>query len=227
MHRHRWGAVAVLAILALPAPHALAHEGNPDYRSQVDRIDPATPGVEARVIGFDDRLELENRSDETIVVKGYEGEPYLLFAPNGEVRVNTRSPAYYLNRDRFADTEVGDEADPKATPRWRTAAGEGVYSWHDHRAHYMSRGTPSQVEDEGERTKVFDYRVPIEVDNRPGEIAGTLYWAGDADGDGGFPLAAVLAGVGAIVVLAGAIAIVLMRRRRSVADTSREAKDAW
>jgi hypothetical protein len=37
----------------------------------------------------------------------------------------------------------------------------GTLTWHDHRMHYMATGTPPQVKDEGKRTKVFDYEIPL------------------------------------------------------------------
>jgi hypothetical protein len=222
MKARAWMA-AVVAAVTLAPPSALAHEGNPDFSSEVERIDPSVEGVEAEVLNFDDNLDVRNRGSESVLVKGYEGEPYLRFEPDGIVEVNTRSPAYYLNRDRFGNEDVPQSADPRAPPEWQTVAQNGRYSWHDHRVHYMSRGVPPQVEDEGERTKVFDYRVPIEVDGQRAGIVGTLYWVGD---DGGFPLAPFV-GLAAAAVLLGA-AIVVLRRRRSRADgDAAPVREAW
>jgi hypothetical protein len=222
MPRYPWKAIAVVAAFVLPAPSALAHEGNPNYRSEIHGIDPATPGVEATVLGFDDRLELENRGNQVVVVQGYEDEPYLRFLPDGTVEVNTRSPAYYLNRDRFAKSDVPNHASENATPEWTVVGRDGHYSWHDHRAHYMARGTPSQVTDEDKRTKVFDYRVPIDIEGRSASITGTLYWAGE---DGGFPIALVAIGIAGVIAIGG-LGVVLVHRRR--AGVGREPpKEAW
>ena len=69
--------VALSALFALAvAPTALAHQGNPNYRSVIDQVSPKFPGVRLQVLNLDDRLELQNTSGKTVVVKGYQGEPY-------------------------------------------------------------------------------------------------------------------------------------------------------
>ncbi len=153
---------ALAAVTALPAP-ALAHEGNPDYRSEITGFDPPAPGVEVEVLNFDDSLQLRNEGDETVVVDGYQGEPYVRISPDGTVEVNERSPSFYLNQDRFAEASVPDSADPDAPPDWQLVDESGQYTWHDHRSHYMGSGTPPQVSDESLRTKVFDYAIPLRV----------------------------------------------------------------
>jgi hypothetical protein len=215
----RAGALAV-SILALAPAAALAHEGNPNYRSEITGLEPAVDGVEVSVLNFDDSLRLRNTGDETVTVFGYDDEPYVRIAPDGTVEVNERSPAYYLNGDRFADAEVPASADPKAPPAWKEVGTSGEYDWHDHRSHYMGEGTPSQVTDESERTKVFDYEVPLEVDGRPVAIEGELIWVGQ---DEGLPVAPF---IGLAVLALGAVLLVVVVRRRR-ADDEGEAPEAW
>jgi hypothetical protein len=215
-----------LLVLALTATTAHAHQGNPNFRSTVTAVSPPAPGVEAEVLNLDDRLLLSSDGDATVEVQGYDGEPYVRILPGGEVQVNTRSPAYYLNQDRFAEATVPDDADPKAPPEWKTVSSGGSYEWHDHRIHWMAKTTPPQVKDEAERTKVFDWKVPIEVDGQPASIAGELVWVPD---DSGFPIAAIVAL--AAVGLASVALVVFVRRRRGRDDESGEAgngsKEAW
>ena len=40
----------------------------------------------------------------------------------------------------------------------------------------MEKGTPPQVKDEGVRTKIFDWRVPMTVGSAPVAAVGTLEW---------------------------------------------------
>jgi hypothetical protein len=217
-------AVAAFLALALPATHASAHEGNPNFRSELEGIDPSLEGLSVEVLDYDDSLQLTNRSGRPVLVEGYQGEPFLQILGDGTVQVNTRSPSYYLNDDRFGEVEVPASADPKAAPAWETVSKTSQYVWHDHRVHYMSRGTPPQVKDEGERTKVFDYAVPVVVDGRPGSITGTLFWVGEDDG---LPLLPFV-GLGAAALLTAAA--VLVRRRRlspGGAGSDGEGKEAW
>jgi hypothetical protein len=209
--RTRGAVAAALVALCAAAPPAVAHEGNPNYRSEVRAIAPAVPGLDARVLNFDDRIEFVYSGDRDLVVDGYRGEPYLRFRPGGRVEVNRRSPASYLNDDRFAQVEVPARADHRARPQWQAIAANGRYDWHDHRIHWMSEGTlPSRVRDEGERVKVFDWRIPLDSGGRPAAVTGTLTWVGRDES--GFPLAAAVSLAAALA--AGALLIVLVRRRR-------------
>jgi hypothetical protein len=214
-------AVAFLALCAA-APSAAAHAGNPDYRSQVRAISPAIDGVEAQVLNYDDRIELRNEGDQTVVVEGYRGEPYLRFEPGGVVEVNRRSPAAYLNQDRFAKVSVPRSADPAATPAWDIVSRTGRYDWHDHRIHWMGGTPPPRVrENEKARTKVFDWKLPVAAAGRRSVISGTLVWVGKDSG--GFPLAAALS-LGA-AVLGGTALVALVRRRRR--PSRRREVEAW
>lgn len=222
MHSIRGAAAVALAVLCAAAPAALAHEGNPNYRSEVRAIAPALPGLEARVLNYDDAIELVYDGERPLVVEGYRGEPYLRFNRDGLVEVNRRSPAAYLNEDRFAKVELPDRADHRARPSWAQVAENGRYAWHDHRIHWMGEGTlPPQIEGEGERTKVFDWDIPMASAGRPVAVRGTLTWLGKEEG--GFPVAAGLTLGGALV--GGALLVVLVRRRRSRAGAP--AKEAW
>ena len=82
MHSIRGAVAAALAVLCVAAPVAFAHEGNPNYRSEVSAIAPALPGLEARVLNYDDAIELAYDGERPLVVEGYRDEPYLRFHPD-------------------------------------------------------------------------------------------------------------------------------------------------
>jgi hypothetical protein len=204
---------ALLALIACPA--AAAHGGGAakGYRSTVERITPSIPGVSLRVLDGDDQLELTDTAGRRVVVLGYDGEPYLLFTRRGVYR-NERSPATYLNDDRYGKVDVPTSADPKASPRWKAVAAGVGYAWHDHRIHWMSPIAPPAVRTAKEQPHhIFDWRVPAMVDGRRVAITGSLdYTPPDA---GGLP-PWVFAMIG--VVLAGLIGLgvlLLIRRRPS------------
>jgi len=125
-------AVALLAAVVL-APAAAGHPRAKGYargfHSKVVAVRPEVPGLDVRVVGGDDRLRLENRSATEVVVLGYDGEPYLRIGRNAAFH-NLRSPASYLNRDRFARVSVPLRADPGARPcggrSARTRCGSGT-----------------------------------------------------------------------------------------------------
>lgn len=210
-----------LAIALLAASAAQAHQGNPNYRSVVDSITPAVKGLTLHVLNYDDRFELTNHSGRTVTVQGYDREPYARVLADGTVEVNKRSPAYYLNDDRFADVEVPASADPKAPPQWSVVDRTGSLQWHDHRMHWMSKSLPPQVKVRSKRTKVFDYAIPLRVGGQPGSIRGTLFW--QPDSGGGAPVGAIVGLVALALLGLGAVAVV--RRRR--AHEPVEGAEAW
>jgi len=224
--RKRWAASAAITTLLclLAAVPASAHEGNANFRSEIDSVRPAVPGVSFEVIGYDADMEMIVRQGHEVTIYGYEGEPYARVLRDGTVQKNQRSPATYLNTDRFGETTVPKSADAQAPPLWKTVADSGTLRWHDHRMHYMATDTPPQVKDESRRTKVFDYEIPLRIDGQEGGLKGTLFWVGPTDtSKTPFILAAI-----AIVLLGGA-AVLIARRRRGERgdDEDGPAKEAW
>jgi hypothetical protein len=216
MRRHIAVAVA-LAALAAAAP-ATAHQGSPDFLSEVGAVEPALDGISVEVLNRDDRLLLHNTTGEDVVVLGYEDEPYARIAADGTVEINENSEAYYLNEDRYAKVDVPPGLDADTPPEWKEISRSGRFEWHDHRAHWMGEGRPPQVEDPDVRTKVFDWSVPLRVGDRPGAITGTLTWT--PTGGRGVPAAAIAA-LAAVLILAF-LAVLVIRRHRDA-----PAGEAW
>jgi hypothetical protein len=203
--------VALSALLALTAaPTALAHQGNPNYRSVIDGVIPNSPGVKLQVLNLDDRLEVQNTSGKTVVIQGYQGEPYARLLGDGTVQVNRNSPAFYLNDSRTSTGKVPANAKPGATPNWKVVDRAGRFQWHDHRIHWMSSVPPKQVTDKSKRTKVFDWTVPMRVGARKTSVDGTLFW--QPKPGGGIPAGALIALV--VLAVAGLGAVFVVRRRR-------------
>ena len=217
---------ALSALIALAAaPAANAHQGNPNYRSVVERVTPRHPGLRLQVLNLDDRLELQNTTGKSVTIEGYQGEPYARVLGNGTVEVNRNSPAFYLNDSRTSTGTVPANAKPRAVPDWQIVDRAGRFQWHDHRIHWMSTIPPKQVTDKSKRTKVFDWKVPVEVGTTKGSIDGTLFWAGTG---GGAPVAAY-GGLAAIALLGlGAVAVVRRRRGDMEPARTRETEvEAW
>jgi hypothetical protein len=204
-------ATACACLAALPVATASAHQGNPNFRSDVHGLAPTTSGVTIQVLNRDDRLLLTNRSAKTILIRGYQKEPYARLFPDGTVQVNHNSPATYLNEDAEGDIPVPAHAKASATPDWQTQSKTGKFAWHDHRFHWMGTGTPPIVTDPSQTTKVNDWTIPIAVDGQAGRIFGTLWWTPQA---GGGPPAAAIAALVALILLGGGSALLVRRRRR-------------
>lgn len=101
-------AAALLTATIAVAP-AVAHEGNPKYRSEVRTVTPAVEGVTVRVLDHDDSLELTNRSGRAVVVYGYEDEPFVRILGDETVQVNERSATVKANGGEEDDDHAHDE----------------------------------------------------------------------------------------------------------------------
>jgi|SRR3954469_7539620 len=217
--------VAATALIALSAaPAANAHQGNPNYRSVVERVLPKVPGLRLQVLNLDDRLELQNTTGRTVTIQGYQGEPYARVLGNGTVEVNRNSPAFYLNDARTSTGKVPANAKQGAIPDWQIVDRAGRFQWHDHRIHWMSSIPPQQVKDKSKRTKVFDWKVPVQVGATKGSVDGTLFWAGT--GGGGAPVGAY-AGLAAFALLGLGAVVVVRRRRGDLEPVGASEAEAW
>lgn len=167
-------ALTFAVLLAGAGPAAADPAAPTDYRSEIVGIEPAVDGVTAEILGGDAFLQVTVEPGLTVVVEGYEDEPFIRFLPDGTVEHNLRSPTTYISEDRTGGVQPPPSADPDAEPEWEQVAEDGRYAWHDHRTHWM--GTVPPPIDRGERVPgAFDpWRVPIVVDGAPSEILGTL-----------------------------------------------------
>jgi hypothetical protein len=224
-------ALALVSASALAPAHALAHGGNPNFRSEINSFQPPLPsGVSIEVLDYDSYLQLKDMQGHEVVLYGYNDEPYARIEKDGTVQVNQRSPAAYLNDSRFeTDVSVPKSADPKAPPEWKTVDDSGTFIWHDHRMHWMiANQLPTQVKDKDKKTKVFAYEIPMTVDGKKTTLHGTLWWVGSASTSKlPFAIAAI-----AIVLGGGALVLWLRRRRDGGDDGERprpeeSAAEAW
>jgi hypothetical protein len=198
-------ATVIAAVIAMvPATPAAAHGGSDtdltsDFRTQITAA-PDVDGLDVRTVGLDGLLEITWTGTGALVVAGYEGEPYLRFDDNG-VSINSRSPAAYLNQDRYAAVELPDTVDPDAEPDWQPASTTRTYQWHDHRTHWMSTTLPPQARQDPDRSHVIYERweISVTIDGEDHVIVGDLTWAPAPD------LLPWLAVTAAIALVAGAL----------------------
>jgi hypothetical protein len=172
--------LATVASLALAGP-ASAHVGGgtagSDFDGAVTALTPALPGVTARVLQFGDDLELVNRSSTEVQVPGYDDEPYLRIGPDGVWR-NQRSPATYINLNRYGRVTLPASVDSRAKPEWVRLSTQPHYVWHDHRTHWMTPGLlpPVVAADPGRSHTVFEWTVPLRYGDTDARIDGVLTW---------------------------------------------------
>ena len=171
--------LAAVLVLCTAGPAAADAAGPSDFRSEVDRLAPEVEGVAAEIRGGDSFLEVSVDGSRTVIVEGYEGEPYLRFNPDGIVERNRLSAATYLNDDRDGSVAIPadvSDAGPDAEPEWEPIADGGTYAWHDHRVHWMEDASPSVERGQPVPGAYDPWRVPIVADGSPAVIEGTLVY---------------------------------------------------
>jgi hypothetical protein len=158
---------AALGVLAVPAV-AVAHSSAPviavDYQAKLARSAIA-PGVTARVIDGNRKLELTVRPPHTVVVEGYGGEPFLRF-DRAVVSVNERSPTAVTNK--LTESGATPALDKGARPRWRSVSRSQQFAWHDHRLALV----PGSMVRTG---RIGTWSIPVRVDGAPLRVEGGLW----------------------------------------------------
>jgi hypothetical protein len=217
--RLRTIAVATLGLLLVAGPAAADPAGPTHFRSTITDLaavgdgpseddSEIDPDIEVEVLGGDAFLVVRAAPGTQVQIPGYEGEPYLRIAADGTVEINTRSPARWLNDERFGlpDTELPAQADADAPPTWEQVADGGEYAWHDHRIHWMSPTLPPSVDTARTETQqVSEWTVPLVVDDRQVVVAGELEW---------LPGPSPVLPVGALVLTVAAGAWLALRHER-------------
>jgi hypothetical protein len=215
----------VVLVVSAAAGAAHAHGGarfQKGFVSTVSAVLPNVLGVSANVTGGDARLRVSNYSGKTVLILGYENEPYLRFDSRG-VWANTRSPAVYLNRYRRSRGLHPGIADPDATPRWNRVAKGASYEWYDHRIHWNKATPPRGVRLHPDRVqRIFDWRVPARTAGRPFAITGLLGYTPPESPGAGRDLLFGVVGGGSLLVLALAAVFGVRARGRRRGPSSSE-----
>jgi hypothetical protein len=171
------GVMAVLAVAGPAAAHVGGDVAGSDFDGRVTSVTPEVPGLTVRVLQFGDELEVVNTTGTEVAIPGYSEEPYLRIGPDGVWR-NSRSPATYLNLDRFGGADVPETVDVDAEPEWVQVSTQPQYVWHDHRTHWMSEDQlpPMVAADPDREHLVANWVVPMTHGSTSIEVAGELTW---------------------------------------------------
>jgi hypothetical protein len=196
----RRSALLALALAFVAPATAYAHTGGriaTDFEARIAGLRPRAPGVRARVLGGDLKLELTVSGGHEVVVLGLEGEPFLRFGRAG-VAANAASPTAWSS-----DVVGASDAVTSASgPVWRRVSGGHTFAWHENRL----RPQPSVTGGDARPRRVARWSVALVVDGRRTRLEG---WEWYASGPAAWPWLAAL-----VIPLAGAIAAARYGRRR-------------
>ncbi|MEO7371108.1 MAG: hypothetical protein ABI949_08800 [Ilumatobacteraceae bacterium] len=213
MKRDLLGAVMLVAVIFAPAQPVLAHGGNggasSDYRIEVTGFEGDHSGIEVRPVELGNRMELVRTTAKEVQIVGYDKEPYIRLASDG-VFVNTNSPSYYTNLDRFARTTTPTTASDTAAPSWTKLSDGNSVRWHDHRTHWMDPTPRQDVRDNPDVERVIfpANRVDLIVDGRPVVAIVKVTWLPPPSR----MVWLVVTSLAACALLAGLVLLPVMRR---------------
>lgn len=163
--------IAFVFVLSVPTVASAHGTSGAGYVSTVTRVVDGE-GIDATA-SSDGHFELTPPAGKTVIVNGYQHEPYLKFA-DGNVYENDSSPTTYVNKESTPPAHAAANADPE----WVLQVGGPGWTWHDHRTHWMASEPPAAVRrDEHARHHIFDWVVDGTLDGRPFQIDGSLDWA--------------------------------------------------
>ena len=213
VNRKLLGAALLAAVVLAPAQPVFAHGGNggasSDYRIEVTGFEGDHSGIEVRPVELGNRMELVRTTAKDVEIVGYEGEPYIRLGADG-VFVNTNSPSYYTNLDRFARKPIPATATPTATPKWVKLSDGNSVRWHDHRTHWMDPTPRQDVRDNpGVERVIFPAnRVELTVDGKPVVAIVRVTWLPPPSRIAWL----VVSSLGACVLLAALVLVPSLRR---------------
>ena len=204
MSRARWVALVAMFVLLVPTSAALAHGGNPNYRSVIDEVTPKMPGVSFQVLDYDSYFQLLDQHGHEVVIYGYEGEPYARILKNGTVQVNERSPALYLNENRYAEVEgAADRQCQGAAEVEDLRSLRVVHLARPPDALHVARPAACRSKTRARKPRSSTTRSRSASKARKGDINGTLYWVGPANTS---KTPFIIAGI-AIVLIGGGLVL--------------------
>lgn len=143
-----FGFAAFISPILVASPASAHGLGGPQPTNvdiTVRGTEPEILGISVRMINLGYLIELKNAGPNTVVVIGYDREPYLRIGPDG-VEVNRLSPATFLNRSATPSGILPHGLDARVKPRWESISKDPTAQWHDHRAHWMGRGPVHDAE---------------------------------------------------------------------------------
>ncbi len=155
---------------------ALAHQGNPHYRSVVKTVSPNIPGVQVIVLNFDDRLLLHNTSGKDITIFDYQNKPYAQVNARRHGQDQHRLGGLLPQRGPDSGTTTVPPNLPQDPASGRSSRAAGASSGTTIACTGWAPATRPDLKDKSVTTKIDDWTVPVEVGGQKGKIAGTLTW---------------------------------------------------
>lgn len=117
-------------------------------------------------------FDLQGAPGRTVVVYGYDGEPYLRIDADGGTYQNDTSPSVVVNADNGGTIPTTASSSSSSPPAWRLIDATRHIQWHDHRIHWMQVGPPPTRPG---TDVIQDWSFTVQVDGVDGTVSGQLH----------------------------------------------------
>lgn len=156
------------------ATAAVAHEGVPGIRVELDELDPVLSGVQVTVVtSVTEQLVVANPTDLPLEILDDGGTPFLRLGPDG-VEANLLAAAWYTTNEPFGVVEVPERASAADDDvEWQQVAREPSWGWFDHRLH--PEGLPTETGDTPR--DLATWGIPVRLGEQAADITGRIVYA--------------------------------------------------
>jgi hypothetical protein len=196
-------ALAGLAVLGTAAPAAADPAKPGEYTSTITGVAPPLEHARVEIIGGDSFLQVSvDRGHEVVVyAQGApdvdHGEAFLRIRADGTIDQNQQSPYTYAIQTRYGSSSLAPVGlNPNGPPDWKQVATGGVFTWHDHRIHWMS---PTKKPGIQPGDIVQTWAVTIDVDGVPHTVSGVVRLAHPISSWPWFVAAVAVAGIAILI----------------------------
>lgn len=157
-------------------------DGHLEYRpllgtteSRLTSSNEVMPGVTANLLpGSVPGLFLENTTNQTVLVRGRQGEPFARVGPDG-TQVNTRS-ATYADDQRARGLEPPAPVDASRPPLWEKVSDTPLFTWLESRAVYAASQSAEEMSEDSRPVTLGTWEIPLEIDGSGYRIEGATVW---------------------------------------------------
>ena len=157
-------------------------DGHLEYRpllgtteSRLTSSNEVMPGVTVNLLpGSVPGVFLENTTNQTVLVRGRQGEPFARVGPDG-TQVNTRS-ATYADDQRARGLEPPAPVDASKPPSWVTVSDTPRFTWLESRAVYTAGRPAEEMSEDSSPVTLGTWDIPLEIDGSGYRIEGVTVW---------------------------------------------------
>lgn len=158
--------LGVAVVLAVAPAGASAHSSAPDVHAEIDRVEPAVPGLRVTVgRSVVDQLIVQNRSATPAEALDITGRAFLRIGRDG-VEADLGAPAFYVSLDPTGEAPPPKGVRQSTRPKWVKVSRRDTFAWFDHRLHPGAVRGDDEARRAGRPARLAGITVPLRQGRR-------------------------------------------------------------